>query len=57
MTARECCARATGAGPSYQRMVNAFIDEFRRAAPDVRTRLIADSIECSGQIEGLVQGS
>jgi len=56
MTARDCCAQAIAAGSSYQRLVNAFIDEFRRAAPDGRTDLIADPIDCSGPIEGLVAG-
>jgi hypothetical protein len=56
MTARECRAQAVAAGSSYQRLVNAFIDEFRRAAPDQRASLIADPIESSGQIEGLIAG-
>jgi hypothetical protein len=56
MTARECCAEAIAAGADYQRLVNAFIDEFRRAEPDDRPALIVDPIGCSGQIEGLMAG-
>jgi len=54
MTARESFDRATAAGRDYQRIVNAFIDAFRRAAPDDRRRLVAEPIEASGQLEGLV---
>jgi hypothetical protein len=54
MTARECCEQAIAAGSNYQRVVNAFIDEFRRATPDERTRVVIDAIESSGPLEGLV---
>ena len=54
MTARECCEQAVAAGASYQRVVNTFIDDFRRAAPGERARAVADRIEASGAIEGLV---
>jgi hypothetical protein len=54
MTARECLAQARAAGPHYQRFVNAFVDEFRRATPAGRTSMIADPIEQSGPLEGLV---
>lgn len=54
MTARECLDRPTAAGAEYQRTVNAFVDAFRRATPDDRRRLVAEPIENSGQLEGLV---
>jgi hypothetical protein len=54
MTARDCCTQATAAGARYQRIVNVFVDEFRRAGPDERARLVTDPIESAGQIEGLV---
>jgi hypothetical protein len=54
VTARECLEQATAAGSSYQRVVNAFIDGFRRAAPGERARAVADPIESSGRLEGLV---
>lgn len=33
MTATECLERAKAAGDAYQRFINAFVDEFRRASP------------------------
>jgi hypothetical protein len=54
MTARECVRLALAAGPAYQRVVNAFVDEFRSARPNERPVAIADPIEASGPIEGLV---
>ncbi len=54
MTARECLVLARAAGGSYQRPVNAFIDDFRRATSAGRTAMVADPIDASGQLEGLV---
>lgn len=54
MTARECLRLAAASGSAYQRVVNAFVDEFRRASADERALAIADPIESSGQLEGLV---
>jgi hypothetical protein len=54
MTARECLLQARAAGAGYQRQVNAFIDDFRRAPPAVRAAMVADTIDESGPLEGLV---
>jgi hypothetical protein len=47
-------AQAKEAGDEYQRAINAFIDDFRRATPDVRLLLAEDGPRVSGQLEGLV---
>ncbi|MBI4703659.1 MAG: hypothetical protein HY744_21315 [Deltaproteobacteria bacterium] len=54
MDARECLAAARAAGDAWQQAVNAFVDEFRRAAPELRARLVAHPIAASGPLEGLV---
>lgn len=54
MTAVECLANAQRAGDAYQRVVNAFIDEFRLATPEDRVRMITEPILQSGSLEGLV---
>ena len=54
MTARECLLQAKAAGDAYQRIVNAFIDDFRRAGPERRVELVAPPIDASGRLEGLV---
>ena len=54
MTARECRIEAAAAGAAYQRVINAFVDDFRRAAPAQRDCLIADPITSPGRLEGLV---
>jgi hypothetical protein len=54
VTARECLAQASAAGADYQRQVNAFIDDFRRAAPSGRAALVVDPIVESGPLEGLM---
>ena len=56
MTARDCLRQAASAGPAYQRFVNAFVDDFRAASGQQRQADIADPIEVSGPIEGLVAG-
>jgi hypothetical protein len=54
VTAVECVVAAAAAGPAYQRAVNVFVDEFRRAATADRERLVCDPIATSGRLEGLV---
>ena len=54
MTAVECLVDARAAGDGYQAAVNGFIDAFRRATPEARQTMVADPIEASGSLEGLV---
>jgi hypothetical protein len=54
MTARECLVQARAAGAHYQRLVNAFIDDFRQATPAGRAAMVTDPIDQSGPLEGLV---
>jgi hypothetical protein len=54
MTAAECLRRAKGLGAEYQRAVNAFIDDFRRAPPGLKAELVRDPIVSAGQLEALV---
>jgi hypothetical protein len=54
MTALECVRLARAEGPDYQRVVNGFIDAFRRASSEEKRRLIAEPIARPGTIEGLV---
>ena len=54
MTATECLRDARAAGATYQRVVNQFVDDFRRASADERARLVADAITESGSLEGLI---
>jgi hypothetical protein len=56
MTAAECLQEARAAGPAYQRVVNQFVDDFRRARPDERARFVTDAITESGTLEGLIAG-
>jgi hypothetical protein len=56
MTARECLERAREAGADYQRQVNAFLDDFRRAGPEVQAAMVCEPITESGPLEGLVAG-
>jgi hypothetical protein len=56
MTAPECLARARESGAAYQRVVNLFVDEFRRATPAHRRHMLDDPITSSGGLEGLVAG-
>ena len=41
MTAVECLAQAKAAGESYQRFINQFVDDFRRASPAERVAQVA----------------
>jgi hypothetical protein len=54
MTATEALRAARAAGEHYQRIVNAFVDDFRRAktAPAKRA-LVDDPIVQNGELEGL----
>ena len=54
MTARDCARLVASAGSAYQRIVNTFVDEFRTADAQQRQAAIADPIETSGPLEGLV---
>ena len=54
MTARECLVSARAAGVGYQRPINAFIDDFRGATTAARAAMVAEPIEASGPLEGLV---
>jgi len=54
MTAHECLAAAKAAGPRFQQAVNTFVDEFRRAAPTERCRLVQTPINGNGPMEGLI---
>jgi len=55
MTANEALHAARAAGDSYQRAINAFVDDFRRAkGPAERLALVSDPVMESGGLEGLV---
>jgi hypothetical protein len=56
MTARECLATAGAAGDRYQRVINAFVDDFRRADDSRRVSMIRDPVGSSGPLEGLMAG-
>lgn len=56
MTAIECLAAARAAGEDYQRAINLFVDEFRRASASTRGPLVAEPITSAGPLEGLVAG-
>jgi ABC-type amino acid transport substrate-binding protein len=54
MTAAECLALALREGDAWQRAINQFVDDFRRASQDRKRTLIEDPIAHSGKLEGLV---
>jgi len=54
MTALETFRAAVAAGDEFQRPINAFIDDFRRASPVERERLVRDAIDGCGPLQGLV---
>jgi hypothetical protein len=56
MTAVECVHEAHRLDRAYQRVVNQFVDDFRRASSDQRRAMIEAPIEQHGRLEGLVAG-
>jgi hypothetical protein len=56
MSARECLAFAAHPpqGATFQHAVNQFMDDFRRATPEQRTRMVADPITGNGRLEALI---
>jgi hypothetical protein len=54
MTAVDCLASATAAGDGFQRPINAFIDDFRRASRSERESMVTAPIHGRGPMEGLV---
>lgn len=57
MTAVECVRLARLAGSDYQRVVNTFVDDFRRAPPDEKQALVREPVLSAGPFEGLVAGA
>jgi hypothetical protein len=56
MTAVECLEDARRAGPAFQRSINAFVDDFRRATSATRRAMVRDAVTVAGPLEGLVAG-
>ena len=54
MTAVDCLEAAKAAGPDFQRHINSFVDDFRRASNEERIAMIAKPITRPGPVEGLV---
>jgi len=54
MTVRELLTTPAAADGDFQRCVNAFVDEFRRAAPARRGAMVAEGPRRLGKREGLV---
>jgi hypothetical protein len=54
MDALECLREAKASGTSFQRPINAFVDEFRRASPARKEAMVTQPIPDSGPLEGLV---
>jgi len=54
MRAVDALESARLAGESYQRAINGFVDEFRRAKGAAKLALVTDPIAESGALEGLV---
>jgi hypothetical protein len=54
MTALECLREAKAAGADYQRVLNGFMDELRRASPVGMAALVAAPIEACGPMEGMI---
>jgi hypothetical protein len=54
MTVHELLRATAGEPEGWQLYVNAFVDDFRRASDPERAALIADGLETSGRMEGLI---
>lgn len=54
MTARDLVVACADAGDGFQLPINAFIDAFRRAAPDERALMCGAGPTENGRLEGLV---
>jgi hypothetical protein len=55
MNARQCLQEAHAAGPDFQRPINVFVDDFRRADAKLRSQLVSESIGTKpGKLEGLI---
>lgn len=54
ISALSCLRAAQRAGDAWQRPINAFVDEFRRAPEPTRRAMMADPIVDQGPLEGLV---
>jgi hypothetical protein len=54
MTANELISLCRAAGPDYQRYINAFVDDFRRADASTKVAMLADGPDQDGELEGLV---
>jgi len=54
MTARECVKLSRNAGREFQRVINQFVDDFRRATAPERAAMVGPPIESAGALEGLV---
>ena len=54
MKAVDAARQANTARARYQRVINEFVDDFRRASAEERVALVRDPVDGPGEIEGLV---
>jgi hypothetical protein len=54
MKAVDAARHANAARTRYQRVINEFVDDFRRASAEERMALVRDPVDGPGEIEGLV---
>ena len=54
MTVAELLAHPDADDLAFQLLVNAFVDDFRRAEPEARAQMVADGPDRAGPREGLV---
>lgn len=54
MTVRELLGETRGEPEGWRLHVNAFVDDFRRAGDRERAAMIAERLEASGRMEGLI---